>query len=123
MNLNRWLSIMVMLGLVLILSPLGAQADPYPRYDSHQNYHRPHGNAYGWHGGRPHGYDRYQKQFRRSCGGPHYPRSQVQQVYVGPPPVAYVRPVAPIMAIPQIPQPQPIYSQPASPGFHGQINF
>ena len=30
MNLNRWLSVIVMLGLILILSPLGAQADPYP---------------------------------------------------------------------------------------------
>jgi hypothetical protein len=120
MNLNRWLSVTVMLGLVLILSPLGAQADPYPRFESHQNYHRPHGKAYGWHGGRLH--ERYQKQFRRSCEGPHHPRAHVHQVYAGPPQVAYVAPVAPMIGIPQMP-PQPIYSQPAPPGFHGQINF
>jgi hypothetical protein len=120
MNLNRWLSVMVMLGLILILSPLGAQADPYPRFDSHQKYHRPHGKAYGWHGARPHG---DQRQFRRFCGGPPHPRSQVRQVYAGPPPVAYVTPVAPMIGIQQIPQPQPIYSQPSLPGFHGQITF
>ena len=121
MNLNRWLSVIVMLGLILVLSALGAQADPYPPY--HQDYHRPHGNAYGWHGGRAHGYDRCQKQFRRSCAGPHQPQAYVRQVYTGPPQVAYLQPVAPIIGIQQIPQPQPIYSQPAPPGFHGQFNF
>ena len=123
MNLNRWLSVTVMLGLIFILSPLGAQADPYRRFESHQNYHRPHGKAYGWHGGRAHGYDRYQKQFRRSGGGPYHHQTYVRQVYTGPPQVAYVGPVAPIIGIQQIPQPQPMYSQPALPGFHGQINF
>ena len=67
MKLNRWLSGIVMLGLIIVLSPLGAQADPYPPH--HQDYRRPHGKAYGWHGGKSHGYDRYQKQFRRSCVG------------------------------------------------------
>ena len=47
MSLNRWLSVILMLGLILALSPLGAQADPYQPYD-HQYYHHPHGNAYGW---------------------------------------------------------------------------
>ncbi len=122
MNLNRWLSVILMLGLILILSPLGAQADPYPPSRSHQNYHRPHGNAYGWHGGRSHGFDHHPAQFRRSWGGPHQPRTYVQQVYTAPP-VAYVAPVAPIIGIPSMPQPQPIYSQPGPPGFHGQINF
>ena len=121
MNLNRWLSVAVMLGLILILSPLGAQADPYRPY--YQDYHRPHGKAYGWHGGKAHGYDRCQKEFRRSCAGPHQPRAYMRQVYNGPPQVAYVTPVAPIIGIQQIPQPQPIYSQPGPPGFHGQINF
>ncbi len=121
MNLNRWLSVAVMLGLILILSPLGAQADPYPPY--HQDYHRPHGNAYGWHGARPHGYDRYQKQFRRYGERPHNFHPYAHQVYAGPPRVAYVTPVAPIIGIQQIPQPQPIYSQPGPPGFHGQFNF
>jgi hypothetical protein len=123
MNLNRWLNVAVMLGLILILSPLGAQADPYPRFESHQKYHRPQGKAYGWHGGRPHGYDRYQKQFRCSGGGPRNFHPYAHQVYAGPPPVAYVAPVAPIIGIQQIPQPQPIYSQPGPPGFHGQITF
>jgi hypothetical protein len=121
MKLNRWLSGIVMLGLILVLSPLGAQADPYPPY--YQDYHRPHGNAYGWHGGKSHGYDRCQKQFRRPCGGPYHPQTYVRQVYTGPPQVAYVGPVAPIIGIQQIPPPQPVYSQPALPGFHGQINF
>jgi hypothetical protein len=120
MNLNRWLSVIVMLCLILVLSPLGAQADPYSPY--HQEYHRPHGNAYGWHGGRAHGYDR-QKQFRRSCGGPHHSQAYVRRVYTGPPQVAYVTPVAPIIGIQPMQQPQPMYSQPAPPGFHGQFTF
>ncbi len=36
MNLNRWLSVIVMLGLILVLSPLGAQADPYPPFKHHK---------------------------------------------------------------------------------------
>lgn len=123
MNLNRWLSVIVMLGLIIVLSPLGAQADPYPHFKYNKKWNHSHGKANGWHGGRSYGYDRYQQQFRRSCGGQHHPRSYVQQVYTGPPQVAYVAPVAPIIGIQQIPQPQPIYSQPGPPGFHGQINF
>jgi hypothetical protein len=123
MNLNRWLSVILMLGLILVLSPLGAQADPYPPFKPHPNYHHPRGNAYGWHGQKPHGFDRHQKYFRRSCMGPHNPRPYGHQVYAGPPPVAYVAPVAPIIGIQPIPQPQPVFSQPPPPGFHGQITF
>jgi hypothetical protein len=123
MNLNRWLSVTLMLGLILIFSPLGAQADPYPPFRHYQNYHRPHGNAYGWHGARPHRFDRYQRQFRRSCRGPQHHRPYMHEAYAGPPPVAYVTPVAPIIGIQPMLQPQPTYSQPAPPGFHGQITF
>jgi hypothetical protein len=123
MNPNRWLRVILMLGLILVLSPLGAQADPYQPFDPHPNYHRPHGNAYGWRGRKPHGYDHHPKDFRRSCMGPSYPRPYAHQVYGGPPPVAYVTPVAPIIGIPSYPQQQPAYSPPASPGLHGQITF
>ena len=115
MSLNRWLSVILMLGLILVLSPLGAQADPYQPYD-HQYYHHPHGNAYGWDGPRHRDFDRH----REFCG-PRQPRTYVQQVYA--PPVAYMAPVAPIIGYQACPQPQPFYSQPAPPGLHGSVNF
>ena len=123
MNLNRWLSVILMLGLILILNPLGAQADPYQGCNPHQNYHRPNGNAYGWHGNRPHGSEYYQKYYRGSCMGPHYSRPYVHQVYAGPPPVAYVRPVTPIIGVVPYAQPQAVFCQPAAPGLHGQLSF
>ena len=42
MNLSRWLSVVLMMGLILALNSLTAQADRYRPY-----YHS-HGNAYGW---------------------------------------------------------------------------
>ena len=75
MSLNRWLSVILMLGLILALSPLGAQADPYQPYDR-PYYHHPHGNAYGWDGPRHRDFDRH----REFCG-PRHPRTYVQQVY------------------------------------------
>ena len=109
MNLNRWLSVILMMGLILALNSLSAQADPY------RPYHHPHGNAYGWDGPRPHGFNRHYKHFR----GSHH--SQQYAHHAGPP-VAYVAPVAPIIGIPYQ-QPQPFFSQPATPGLSGQLQF
>jgi hypothetical protein len=116
MSLNRWLSVILMLGLILALSPLGAQAEPYRPYDR-PYYHHPHGNAYGWDGPRHRDFDRH----REFCGPRHF-RTYEQQVYAAPP-VAYMAPVAPIMGYQACPQPQPYYSQPAAQGLHGQFNF
>ena len=115
MNLKRWLSVILMLGLILAFNPLGAQADPY------RPYHHPPGNAYGWDGQGPHGFNRHYKHFRNSCKGPHNPH-YVARVYGGPPPVAYVVPVAPVIGIPYA-QPQPYFSQPAPRGLSGNLNF
>jgi hypothetical protein len=116
MNVRRWLNVILMMGLILALGSLGAQADPYGPY------HHPRGHAYGWDGpGQHHG---HYKHFRRSCRGP-YRSHCVERVYTGPPAVAYVAPAAPVMGIPYA-APQPYYSQPyqsGPPGFHGQFNY
>jgi hypothetical protein len=109
MNLNRWLTIILMMGLILALTPLGAQAGPYPHFEEHPRYRHPHGKAYGWHGARHHAFDRHHKHFR------HYAH------HAGPPPVAYVTPVAPVVGIP-FAQPQPYFPQPGLSG-HLQWNF
>jgi hypothetical protein len=116
MNLKRWLSVILMMGLILALNPLGAQADPH-----HPRYHHPRGNAYGWDGPRQHASARHQKHFRRSCNGPRHPRHHGR--YAGPPQVAYVTPVTPIIGIQPYTQPQPYYSQPATPGLSGNLNW
>jgi hypothetical protein len=116
MNVRRWLSVILMMGLILALSSLSALADPY--WPNH-----PHGHAYGWDGPGPH-HGHHYKHFRRSCREPHHTR-YVERVYTGPPAVAYAAPVAPVMGVPYAP-PQPyLYqpSQPAMPGFHGQFNY
>jgi hypothetical protein len=119
MYLNRWLSVILMMGFILVLNPLGAQADPYPHFKHHPKYHHPHGKAYGWHGSKHHGFDRpYKKHFRHAGMGPHHPRQYGH--YAGPP-VAYVTPVAPMVGIPYQ-QPQP-YSQPPIPGLSGNVNW
>ena len=128
MNLRRSLSIILMMGLILVFNSLSAQADP------DRPYHHPHGRAYGWDGPGPHDYGwdgprhrdygRYDRQFRHSYRGPRNPH-YVERVYGGPPAVAYVTPVAPVMGIPYAP-PQPYFSQPsqpAPPGLHGQFNY
>jgi hypothetical protein len=115
MNLIKWWGLILMTGLILALNPLRAQADPYPAY------HHPHGNAYGWYGPKPHGFDRRPKHFKRSCRGAHN-RHHVDRVYAGPPPVAYVTPVAPVIGIPYAP-PQPYPSQPVTPGLSGQLQY
>ncbi len=131
MSLNRWFSVILMIGLILALIPLVARADP--PFEPRPYYHHPHGNAYGWDGPRGHGYgwdgprghgyDRHHKYFRRSCGGPHYPHYVDRGYgYAGPPPVAYVAPVAPVIGIPYS-QPQPFYSQPGPPGLSGQVQL
>jgi hypothetical protein len=116
MNLRRWWSIILVTGLILALNALSAQADPY------RPYHRPHGHAYGWDGPRYRGYDHHHKHFRNSCRGPRHTRYG-DRVYQGPPAVAYVTPVAPVIGIPYSQPQQPYYSQPAAPGFSGQLNF
>jgi hypothetical protein len=119
MNLRRWLSIILIMGLILALSSLGAQADPYGPY------HHPRGHAYGWDGPGAHHFDRHYKHFQRSYRGPHNHYYVERRVYTGPPAVAYVAPVAPVMGIPYA-QPQPYISQPVQPGppgFHGQFNY
>jgi hypothetical protein len=118
MNLRRWLSVILMMGLILALNSLSAQADPYGPY------HHPRGHAYGWDGPRHHDFGRHYGHYRRTCRGPHNTH-YVERVYTGPPAVAYVAPVAPVMGIPY-PQPQPYYSQPyqsGPPGLHGQFNY
>ena len=121
MSLSRWLSVILMMGVILALGPLGAQAEPYPPLERYSNYHHPHGNAYGWQGPRPHDFDRHQEYCRHYWRGP-YNRGPYMY-HAGPPPVAYVAPVTPIFGIQPYPQPQPFFSPPASPGFHGEITF
>jgi hypothetical protein len=113
MKLNRWLSVILMVGLILVLSSLTAQADPY------RPFHHPRGHAYGWE--KHHGFDRHDKHFRRFGKGPHR-YHYVERVYGGPPTVAYVAPVAPVVGIPYA-QSQPYYSQPAPRGLSGQLQY
>ncbi len=115
MNLTRWLSVILMLGLILALNSLTVQAEPY------QPYHHPHGNAYGWDGSRHHDCDRGDWHSRRFSRGPEYPR-YADRVYGGPPRVAYVTPVAPVMGIPFM-QTQPYFSQPAPRGLSGSLQY
>src|SRR5665647_3803647 len=77
MKLSRWLSVILMMGLILALNSLSAQADPY------RPYHYPQGNACGWDGPRPHGFDHHYKNHWRSCKGPKNPH-YVGRVYGGP---------------------------------------
>jgi hypothetical protein len=119
MNLYRWLSIILAMGLILAFNPLGAQAGP--NFEHHPQYRHQRGNAHGWQGSRHHGFDRHHKYVRRSWKGSHYPHHYVRQV--GPPPVVYVQPVTPVWGVQSCPQPQPYYSQPAAPGFSAQFNF
>ena len=117
MNLKGWLSIILMMGLILALSALGAQADPY-------GHHRPRGHAYGWDGPGPHDYGCHGRHFRHSRRGPHN-HHYAERGYGGPPAVAYVAPVTPVMAMPYAPS-QPYFSQSsqqAPPGLHGQFNY
>ncbi len=126
MNLKRWLSVILMTGLVLALNSLSAQADPdwpyhHPRGRAY-GWDGPRHRAYGWDGPRHHDFDRHYEHFRRSCGGPHN-RHYVERVYGGPPSVTYVTPVAPVMGIPYAPS-QPYFNQQsAPPGLHGQIGY
>lgn len=115
MSLKRWLSVFLMLGLILALSPLGAQAEPH--FKHHPRYHHPHGKAHGWHKRHARGHRHAYRHWREK----HYPRRYVR--YVAPPAVTYVQPVAPLVAIQPYPAPQPLYSQPAAPSFSAQFNF
>lgn len=106
MNLKKWLTVILIMGLFLAFNPLSGQAGPY---------HHPYGKAYGWHGKRHHGFDRGRKHSRHCYRGPHDSHH-----FAGPPPVAYVTPVTPLIGIPYA---QPQYSQPATPGFSGSLNY
>ena len=115
MNLSRWFSVILMMGLILALNTPRVQADPY------RPYHHPHGNAYGWDGPRPHGFDRHHECLRHSFMRPHHPH-YINRVYGGSPPVAYVAPVAPVIGVP-FAQPQPYFSQPAPRGLSGTLQY
>jgi hypothetical protein len=108
---SKWLSVILMVGLILALSSLSAQADPY------RPYHHPRGKAYDWDGPRHHDFERYDRHHWRSWGGPRHPR-YVEKVYAGPP-VAYV---APVVGIPYA-QTQPYFSQPAPRGLSGTLQY
>ncbi len=110
MNRRRWSSVALMVGLILALSCLSAQAEPY--------WH-PRGHAYGWDGPRHHDFDRFDRRDWRCYRGPHHPR-YVERVYS--PPVAYVAPVAPMVGVPYA-QPQPYYAQPAPRGLSGTLQY
>jgi hypothetical protein len=79
MNLKRWLSVILMLGLVLALSPPKAQAwpnQPISRQAHPRAFapHQPRGHAFGWQGQR--------SQWHQPQGhayGPHAQRSQWHQ--------------------------------------------
>lgn len=120
MKISRWLSVVLMMGLILALSPLDVQAEQCPPFGPHPKYHHPRGNAHGWHGQRHDALNRHQKYFRHSGRGPHHPPHCAH--HAGPPSVAYVTPVAPIIGIPYS-QPQPFSSQPAIPGLSGNLNW
>jgi hypothetical protein len=114
MNLYRWLTVILTMGLILVFNPLGAQAGPFSHFEQHPGYHHPHGKAHGWHGPRYHG--RHYGHWK----GPRHHRRYVH--HAGPPSVVYVQPAAPIIGIPYA-QPQPYCPQPAIPGLSGQLNF
>ncbi len=57
MNLRRWLTPILVMGLIMALTPINALAWrglPFSR-QNHQGFmhHQPQGHAYGWHGQRP----------------------------------------------------------------------
>ncbi len=110
MNLKRWVSVILVLGLVLALTPLTVQADPYWRGD------HPRGHAYGWE--RHRGFDRHDRYWRHHWRGPHH-RPYMERYY-GAPQVAYVTPMAPVVGIPYA-QPQPYYQGPR--GLSGTLQY
>lgn len=120
MNLKRWLSVILMMGLILALNPLSAQARRSSHGKHHPKYHSHyHGDGCGWDGPRRHGFDRHHKYYRSSWRGS-YHRHYVR--HVGPPQVVYVTPATPMVEIPYS-QPQPFYYQSATPGFFDDWNF
>ncbi len=120
MNLKRWLSVILMMGLVLALSSPAAQAGP--PFEPQPYYHHPHGNAYGWDGPRARGFDHHYKYFRHSYGGPHR-FHHADRGCGGPPQVAYVAPVAPVIGVPYAQPQQPYFSQPAPRGLSGTVQY
>jgi hypothetical protein len=101
MNLKRWLSFILMTGLILAINPLSALADP------------PH-RRHRWHSHKH--YKHHHKHFRHPHKGPR--ELHVYHVYEAPPAVSYVTPVNPFIGIPNN---QPYYSPP--PGLSGQIQY
>ena len=66
MNLKRWLTVILMVGLILAFNPLSGQAGPY---------HHPHGKAHGWYGKNHHEFDGRHRHSRHFPGGPHHSQS------------------------------------------------
>jgi|YelNatPaOPRAMG01_1025707.scaffolds.fasta_scaffold04756_6 hypothetical protein len=100
MNLRRWSSLILLTGLILAWSPLGALADP------------PHPH-HGWYGPKHY---RHQKHVH---GWKEPYRHHVYHVYEAPPRVTYVTPVHPLIGLPYQ---QPYYSPPP-PGLSGTIQY
>lgn len=98
MNLRRWLSPMLLTGLILAATPLIALAHP------------PH-EPYGWHGRHYKHYRHHHKHYR---GQKHH----VYHIYETPPAVTYVTPINPYIGMPYN---QPYYSPP--PGLSGTIQY
>lgn len=120
--MKRWLSVILMMGFILALNPLGAEARRSSHWKHHPKYHRHYQNHhhckdYGWDGHRHHDYGRHHKYYRSSWRGPHRYRHYVR--HAGPPSAVYVTPVAPVVEIPYS-QPQPFYNQPATPDLFGE---
>ncbi len=88
MRLQRWLSVILMMGLVLVLSPIGAQAWQHPTSARQPNYHgfaqhRPYGNANGWHHGQQSHWNRW--NHRNHFAQRHHPGNQnFRQPYGAP---------------------------------------
>ena len=79
MNLQRWLSVILGMGLILALGPPNAQAWRNQPSPHQQNYractpHQPQGHAFGWQGQRP-----QWRQPQRNAYGWHGQRAQWQQ--------------------------------------------
>jgi len=103
LSLPRWLSVIPMMGLILVLSPLSAQAwrnQPNFQQPQHRAFTppQPRGNAFGWHGQRPqwhqprghaygwHGQQSRWHQPRHSFAQGHHPgHRQFQHPYMGQP--------------------------------------
>ena len=112
MKLSRWLSVILMMGLILALNSLSAQAGP----NITTRMEMPMGGM---------AKSIMALIVTRSISGATVMVHTIPVMYAhhgGPPHVAYVTPVTPMIGIPYS-QPQPNYSQPATPGLSGNLNW